>query len=625
VVAAAVALWENIDLGRLVPELAESPLPAALPETGPPATPAEMPFEVALFASPRNAAFYPEEDYHARTLAAWRRLLSGAGATVRDISTAAELAELGTGVVVIPETPCLSTAERAAVAEHLRRGGHVVADWAVGARDRECAWLGWEMARGLAGADDLREIPEREALYLTLPSGLPLSAGFDPGTRVELRPDPSLAARIDGARVYWSDWGLDPAPDESGGGADAAAVARRTADGARIVWLGFRLGQGATPRDAELLHRLVRNGVHWAAGIPLAEVAPWPHSRRSALMLAVDVESQPERAAPLAELLAGESLPSTWFAVSQQVAGDDVLPVALARAGEIGAQTPDNAPVAGLDGNEQQVRLRRVSADLQDWAGSRPAGLRPPGETFDEATLDAWQRAGGSYLVALNDARSASPELHRGAPRADSLPVIVLPRLVKDDYNVFVQDGALRSARLVEAWAQGTAKVHALGGVAVLATHTQIMDSDTRREAVVQSLLSARRQGDWWLATGSELAAWWRSRAAVRVLASMAEPESADADTVARIRGDEDSRWSFQVVAGPEGLAGGWLELVVPDLEGRVPLCGGEPVRYELTPYGLRVPLGELAPGEGRSVELVPAPQAGEAPAPGPHSEAPTQ
>lgn len=609
VVAAAVMLWENIDLSQVVPELAEAPPAPALPALGAPATAGTATTDVALFVSPRNAAFYPDSAYHPRTVAAWMRLLTESGLRVRRISTTAELSAVGRGVVVVPETPCLSGDERAALSAHVRRGGHLVADWAVGARDETCRWLGWELTQALAGAADVREIPPRDGLYLAVPSGLPFSPGLDPGTRVELRPDPSLAARIDGARVYWADWALDSAPDESGGGADAAAVARRTDEGGRIVWLGFRLGQGATPRDGVLLARIVRNGVLWAAGTPVAEVAPWPGGRRAALMLAVDVEAQPANALPLATRLAADSVPATWFAVSARVADRRDLSAALAPAGEVGAQTPDNAPVAGLEPAEQQVRLRRVAADLEDWSGVRPRGLRPPDEAFDQGTLDGWERAGGAYLVGLNDARSASPERHWAVRRGDSVPMILLPRLVKDDYNVFVQDGAMRSSRLADAWREGRAKLRALGGIAVLVTHTQTLDSDARREVVTATADSARAEGGWWLATGSGIASWWRARAAAGVRATGAPgPATGGA-------GDGppgvDARHAFTVTAGPEGLVDGWLDVVVPEADGLVPLRDGDPVRYELTPWGLRVPLGDLEAGEERTVGLVPAPESG--------------
>ena len=82
---------------------------------------------------------------------------------------------------------------------------------------------------------------------MTIPAGIPLAAGFDPGTRIELRPDPSLSLRKSGPRVYWSDWALNPEPDEGGFQTDVAAMANRTPEGGRTAWFGHRVFQGNNP------------------------------------------------------------------------------------------------------------------------------------------------------------------------------------------------------------------------------------------------------------------------------------------------------------------------------------------------------------------------------------------
>lgn len=593
VVVAATLLWENLDLRRVVPELVSAPAAPPLPALPPLPDPGGADFEVLLFRSASSAAYYPDPLHHPGAVTAWQHLLESAGGHVREISDATQLTAASPDqLVVFPETPCLTGEERDALIAHLDAGGSVVADWALGARDGDCEWRGWQVVAGLTGSPVVREIPSREALFFTVPSGLPLTPGLDPGTRVELRPDPSLAVRTSGPRVYWSDWALNPAPDETDGVADAAAIARNTGAGGRVAWFGFRIGQGVTPRDSIHLARTLRNGVLWAAGRPTAELAPWPDGHRSALMVSVDVESQPEHAAPVADLLDRQGIPVTWFAASRRVEDSGPLGPALARAGEIGAQTPDQAPVAGLTPADQRVRLGRAVSEIEGWAGERPVGFRPSEEAFDVATVDAWHRSGGRYLVALNHARSASPEVHpvAGSERG----MVLLPRLVKDDYNVFVQDGAMRSDRLVEAYARGMGKLYALGGLAVVSAHTQILDSENRRHALLSAGMAARAQEGWWLAHGGEIADWWRARSRVRVRA---------------VDGDPDEP-SFAVTASEEGLDGGWLELVVPGLDGRVPLRDGDPVAYETTPWGVRLPLGAMEPGARVDVRLVPPPGA---------------
>jgi peptidoglycan/xylan/chitin deacetylase (PgdA/CDA1 family) len=343
-------------------------------------------------------------------------------------------------------------------------------------------------------------------------------------------------------------------------------------------------------------------------------------------MVSVDVEASPEHAAPTAELLRRQGIPTTWFAASRRVQDSDDLGRALARTGEIGAQTPDQAPVAGLPPGDQRVRLARAVSELERWGGTRPVGFRPSEEAFDVATVDAWHREGGSYLVGLNHARSASPEMHPVAGAEDGM--VLLPRLVKDDYNVFVQDGALRSERLVEAYALGMGKLYALGGLALVSAHTQILDSDNRRHALLSAAMAARAQDGWWVAQGQEIATWWRARSRARVRPEFAlAPEGASPvangarDDLADLApggggagGAEAAplpppdEVAFTVEASEQGLDGGWLDLVIPEAGEHVPLRNGVPVPFETTPWGLRLPLGPMEPGGEVEVRLVAAP-----------------
>jgi len=621
VVVAAVLLWENLDVRQLAPALTTPPGPLPEPELPPSAAWQSASFSVALLNSPRNRAFFPDTAYYARALAQWRGLLEDLGGEVREVSSVEDLRTLGSEeLLVLPEAPCLSAAEIAAIRDYLRAGGSLVSNWAVGARDEGCQWRGWQTVGELTGAGDVRELAVRQALYLTVPAGLPLSHGLDPGTRIELRPEPSLALHLSGPRVYWSDWALNPAPDESGGGADAAAVVGRLDGGGRTAWLGFRLSQAATPRDSVLLDRLARNAVLWAAGRPVASLAPWPDGKRGALLIVQDVEAEHRNALALAALLRDMEVPGTFFALSRAVMDDMELAEALTAAGEVGSHTSDHTPVAGLTYQDQLVRLRRTWTEIRGWTGSGPPGLRPPEEAFDANTLLAWREAGGRYLMAVNQARSGSPEVHR----VGEGDMIVIPRLLKDDYNVFVQEGAIRTDRLTEAFLEGTRKLRSIGGVAVVGVHTQILGNDRRLEAVRAVADTARSQGDWWLARGEEVADWWGRRGSVRVTVTerggLAVPEGTS-ETLAEAPETLADTYEILVeppetlveealeilVEAPEsvGIRGLWIDITLPGgSDALAPFVDGSPVSYTATDWGIRVPLGYLPAGETRRITL---------------------
>jgi len=604
VVSAAALLWENLDVRQLAPVLVADPGPLPLPE--PPLAAGHEPaeYDAVLFRSLRNRAFYPDRDYYQRSLDRWGQLIRTTGGKVRVATNSLELEQVAPHeVLVVPDAPCLSEEEVRAMRAHLSRGGSVVSNWAVGARDERCSWRGWGTVAQLTGAPDVRELPVREALYMVVPAGTPLSPGLDPGTRIELIPEPSLALTLGGARVYWSDWALNPQPDESGGGADVAALAVHTPAGGTSTWFGFRLTQSATPADSAYMDRVVVNGIRWAAGLATAGVSAWPDGRRAALVIAEDVEAAYENAHAMADLLREEGVRGSFYPVSQMVLDDVGLAQALRAAGEVGSQTSDHQRVAGLTHRDQAVRLRRGWSEIRNWTGVPPDGLRPPEEAFDANTLRAWSEAGGTYVLAVNEARSASPEIHAvGEDR-----MAVLPRLIKDDYNVFVQEGAMRAERLEAAYLDGLRKVRSMGGLAVVASHTQIIGSvDSRLSAIRRVIQTANGEGDWWIAAAGDVARWWRSRATLSVTMVRSGPDG----PLAAVE-DADAPPGFQVVVQASGnspLTGVWIDLVLPrGAEGLGPLVDDEPVPYLGTPWGLRVPVGDLDPGARRVISLIEA------------------
>jgi len=391
-----------------------------------------------------------------------------------------------------------------------------------------------------------------------------------------------------------------------------------TDGGGRTAWFGFQLSHVATPFDSARLDRLVGNGILWAAGLPLASVAPWPDGKRAALILTEDVEAEFQNASALATLVEEMALPGTFYVVSQLVSKDPQLADALSSAGEVGSHSPDHAPLAGLTLKDQQVRLRQSAGEIRGWTGTEPTGLRPPEETFDQNTLRAWRDAGGRYVLAVNQARSGSPEVYR----VDGEPLVLLPRLLKDDYNVFVQDGAVRTHRLAEAFLMGMEKMRSVGGLAVISVHTQIVGSGGRLGAIRVVGDTAKSQGDWWITRADEAADWWGRRASVRVC--FAEPEEAEAGETppteravaeSAVQPVEEGRsltsaalstGEPEIVVrapGDASIQGLWVDVVLPKgREDLAPFIEGAPVSFSATEVGIRVPVGNLEAGETRRI-----------------------
>jgi hypothetical protein len=189
--------------------------------------------------------------------------------------------------------------------------------------------------------------------------------------------------------------------------------------------------------------------------------------------------------------------------------------------------------------------------------------------------------------------------------------MVLLPRLLKDDYNVLVQENAGGADALSREFLEGMQKLRAIGGLAVVAVHTQIVRSGRRLEAVREVARAASSEGDWWITGAKEAADWWRARAGVRIRLLDSGPPRADSltDSV-EASAPGGCGWPPDVlVEGPneEAVSGLWIDVVLPGgPSGTIPSVDGIPVSYNLTEWGVRIPLGDLLPGESRIISFPP-------------------
>lgn len=589
VVAVALLLWDYVDIQALTrspqSEVAE-PLPDPL-APGAAARPPEVRFDAFVYRSSASAGYFPDGDFYPSVLEQWRELLQREGAEVAELASASAVAALdGTGLVAVPAAICLEEAEVAAFADHVGRGGGLLLTWATGARDAACEWRGWDPLRELTGARDVRQIEERGGTYLTIPGGLPLSQGIEPAARIEMRWDAQVALAVDGPRVYWADWALNPAPAEGAEGVDVAAHLQSFAGGGRVAWFGFNGSEAVTPLDEGRIEVLLGNGTRWAAAVPSAELLAWPDRRQAAFAFVHQAGWEFENARNIAELASSRDFPVTFFAASRRALDHPELAELLAGAGEVGSQSPDDQVLAGAPAADQRTRLDQSRTQVRGWTGVDARGLRPPEERFDAATLGAWRELGGSYVVGINNGRTGSPEILD----TEHGPIVLLPRVIKDDYNVLVQDRTMRRDALAGAFGEGIQKLHVLGGLALVTTHSQLAGAARHIEAIGDVLDAVQEQDDtWWAATGSEIANWMLARRAAEV--SFGTPE--------------DGRFGVEVVAGPDApLTRAWLGIATPPGGPWEPWVEGEPVEFASTGWGVAVAVPDLDAGESWGLEM---------------------
>jgi peptidoglycan/xylan/chitin deacetylase (PgdA/CDA1 family) len=284
-------------------------------------------------------------------------------------------------------------------------------------------------------------------------------------------------------------------------------------------------------------------------------------------------------------------VPATFFAVSRLADENPGLADPLRGAGEVGSQTSDNGTLGGLPRGEQETRLRRSVSEIQSWTGVAPQGLRPPEEAADAETLEAWHTLGGSYVVGLNGGRTGSPEVHA----VENGEIVLLPRAMKDDYNLIIQERLLRPETFAGELLEGLEKLRSLGGLALLMVHSELAGKERYMESLGTVLDFIVADPNWWAATGGEVAEWTLARRESEI----------------RVTRTNEDRIEIQVRApANRPLRGGWVELALPEgAAGWAPESEAGPLPYADCDRGIQIAIGDLAPGEVRTIVVIYRPE----------------
>ena len=359
-------------------------------------------------------------------------------------------------------------------------------------------------------------LERRDIAYVAFPTGSPLAIGIPPGTRLELDPAPYIALRRAGRDAFFSSYTLRPEPAREVPLLDGAVVRSRYGR-ARVAYLSFELTNIAElPWDREIAQLLVRNAVAWTARLPLADLDPWPRDAVAAAVLAHDVEDRFENAQFSLDSLRAAGIRGTYFLTTELARRHERLTRRIAERDEIGTHSENHQLLGGESPAVQRRRLALTQHQLRDLLGAPVAGLRPPEEQFDTATLSAWLEAGGTYVFGVNNSRAAAPELLE----VGGDTVVLLGRANVDDFDAASLASRGSIDEVVREYLGEYQKVRALGGLYMLSYHSQLL---ARRELVPALARIARRiQADTavWLTTAGDVVEWWRARAAVSVIAT---------------------------------------------------------------------------------------------------------
>jgi peptidoglycan/xylan/chitin deacetylase (PgdA/CDA1 family) len=486
------------------------PMPSILP-----AARLTSPVRVALVRDPAAASYFTRTASYDSIIARWTETLRATGADVRIVAPG-EIASAHASVLVIPSSHCLSVATREAIDRAAARGQGLIVTGAIGTKDARCRPLGYGLLVALTGAARVDALEKRDIAYVTFPSGSALAMGIPPGTRLELDPAPYVALRRAGRDGFFSSFGLRPEPARGVPLMDGAVVRSRYGR-ARVAYWSFELtGVTDLPWDRAVVQLLVRNAVAWAARAPMAELEPWPRGRVAAAVLAQDVEDQFANARFALDSLRAAGVRGTYFLTSELARRHERLTRAIAEEDEIGTHSENHRLLGGEPLNVQRRRLALTQVHLRDLLGTPVAGLRPPEEQFDTATLAAWLEAGGTYVFGANNSRAAAPELIE----VNRDTIVLLGRANVDDFDAASLASRGSLDEIVKEYLGEYQKVRALGGLYLLSYHSQLLARPELVPALARIARRIRADTAVWLTTARDVVDWWRARAAVTVRAT---------------------------------------------------------------------------------------------------------
>ena len=181
----------------------------------------------------------------------------------------------------------------------------------------------------------------------------------------------------------------------------------------------------------------------------------------------------------------------------------------------------------GYQGFKEQPKLdqaRRVKLMQQQIAEAlRPqklvTGFRAPTESYDPRTEEVLQSAGFRYHAVDPNRTDARLPLFAKANRVNPIDdIVVLPRTQRDDI-VYLQGQEPQLNEIIGVMKGELGLVIEEGALGMLSVHSRNFSRDgVMSQAVPAYLLSLAEARDRvWIATGHEVADWWRKRANVRV------------------------------------------------------------------------------------------------------------
>ncbi len=354
----------------------------------------------------------------------------------------------------------------------------------------------------------------------TFRGGTPLTAGIPGGYRAKVRVyNPGVSLRItDPDRAnsggFWYDFAQEEPIDQNVRKPSTGLVYGTYGRG-RFVFMGFSPDVlDASFRDAEdvqNIDRLFENVIRYLRREPIVWTQDWPYGHIAAVLVSPILDksagTNAEDLESLISILTEENVPGTFFVHPDAAVANPALVERLNEQHEVGLYDPARITTT-MALSTQRSRIRQLQESLSEIIDGPVTGYRSIERgALRPGTILALSQNGFTYFLPDSIGRRTTPKI-MGSPY-ESLSRI--GRTTRDTYAVVLADDKLTSDEKVERLLAEAYRVLGEGGVYHVSPTPNLFSSEQQRH-VFRTFLRRLKQENFWFATGTEIAHWWRLR-----------------------------------------------------------------------------------------------------------------
>lgn len=478
--------------------------------------------EIFLYRSPLTAAFFAQNGTDFNTLLSrWHDYLKTQySSEYRQVTRAELLQGLPSGLLILGSAVLLDDQEREAITRYSTTGNSVLATWGTGARDGKGHWAGYGFIEKLMGIEVLSSISRKDDdWFLNLYGDSPLTWPQPAGRRFFLgkTSEPPLKVNAKNLSGLYFNWERKANAEGANGAISYTEIGQ-----SRRVFLGFSESSWEYIAADEFFPVLDAI-LSWLRHRPRVFMAAWPSGYLSGHLIEMDTEDKYENAIHFAEDLEKEGYRGTFYSLTSISRKHPDLVSRLATKHEIGYHADVHIGFKGKTEEEQLRRLNSMVHQMADSAGKEITasitGFRAPTESYDNVTDRLLRQIGIKHHVT--DPAASESRLPFFSHAEENIPneerLVILPRTQGDDLNY--QALKIPKEKIEAMMTSEVQTLMQMGALGVLSVHSQNYGFNGLMDKATPPYLKqlSNNKAHAWVATGGEIAAWWRARDRVTV------------------------------------------------------------------------------------------------------------